>query len=241
MIISGAVSDRGIKKPVNQDRIINCVFSQEDRFLFLGAIFDGISSLKESEYVADRMARAFNFWFDNIQKWIDLEMMDEDAICSHLLDTLDELSAEIYEERIKGMHNGGTTASIILITGNIYHIYHIGDSKVFLIRNYEVTQITDDQKEWGEKQGVSRFFLSNYIGRSAECEYLHYVGELKLNDSLIYGSDGFFEKTSYSELQSLVSKIKNEKDVEQVLNEQVTILKERGEQDNISVGYIGVQ
>ena len=235
-IINGCVTDRGIKKPINQDRIINLLFEQNGHSLFLGGIFDGISSLKDSELVAEQVSNAFFQWFEQIKEWVNLDTVSLETLSCHLLDILDEVALNIYEDRNGGKYNGGTTASIILILDHDYVIHHIGDSKVFMQKQEELIQLTEDEKIWGERNGVARYFLANYIGKASECEHKTYSGHIVPGDSLYYGSDGFFGKTSYEELRLLDSNIFKNSDIERVLQGHIELLKTRGETDNISVG-----
>lgn len=235
-VINLSLSDRGIKKPVNQDRIINCLYEQNGHSLFLGGIFDGISSLKDSEYMAEQAANTFTEWFESLKEWVDLSAIDIETLGCHLLDVLDEVSDSIYEMRHGGEYNGGTTASIILILDNYYNVYHVGDSKVFLLRNQMATQLTEDQKRLGQVNGITRFFLPNYLGKNAECDYLKYYGWLEQNDALLYGSDGFFEELSNQELVLINMEIGDTNSAERVLKEYIEQLKQRGEKDNISIG-----
>ena len=235
-IIYGSRTDKGIKKPINQDRIINCIHTSGNHCLFLGGIFDGISSLKDSEYAAEYISDSFENWFAGIKGWIDLEHVDDEIICCHLLDVLEETALYIYDERQSGVRNGGTTASIILVIDCNYYIFHIGDSKVFLLRNQVVTQLTEDQKILGTVKGVTRYFLDNFIGKESECQYLKYYGILEEGDTILYGSDGFFNKLSSQELVLMNQEITDSKIATRVLEEYIEQVKAKGETDNISVG-----
>ncbi len=235
-IIYGCDTDIGIKKTVNQDRILSSLVTQESHYLFLGGIFDGISSLKDSEQVADLIKTRFQNWFEDYTSRIDLLQVDLETIGCHLLDTLDVIEAEIYNNRQSRECDGGSTASLIIILDSNYYIYHIGDSKLMLIRNGVVSQLTEDQKILGSANGVTRYFLGNYMGKDLECDYLKYEGHLEVGDCLLYGSDGFFERTSQEELLQLDEGILDEDSLQNNLIHHIEVLKARGETDNISAG-----
>lgn len=237
-VIEGCLSDRGIKKPMNQDRIISRILFQDDHYLLLAGIFDGISSLADSERVAELLKTSFEQWFDDVEVWVSLCDVDAEILCCHLLDVLDHVSSIIYEARIKGEYNGGSTASVILVLDEHYYIYHIGDSKVYLLRNGSVIQLTEDQVKIGQVQGVTRSFLANYVGRATDVEAAYYSGTISAGDTIIYGSDGFFQKLNLQELLLLDAQVEDKESLETVISTYVEDVKSRGETDNISVGVI---
>ncbi|MBE5909905.1 MAG: hypothetical protein E7276_01965 [Pseudobutyrivibrio sp.] len=239
-IINGCNTDVGIKKPVNQDRILSSLFVQDSHYLFLGGIFDGISSLKDSEQVADLIKSRFQNWFEDYTSRIDLSQVDMEIVGCHLLDTLDEVEEDIYNMRQNGECNGGSTATIILILDSIYNVFHLGDSKLVLVKNGSATQLTEDQTVLGSVNGITKYFLDNYMGKDVECDYLKYSGQLEIGDCLFYGSDGFFGKTLPEELLQLEQQITEQSSLDTVLSNHTEILKLRGETDNISVGVFKV-
>ena len=236
MIICGCKSDKGIKKSVNQDRIISCLHSQGYRQIFLGGIFDGVSALNDSELVAEMLKNEYVGWFDKMKSWVDLSSMDFETMCCHVADVLDETASEVYEKRKSKEISGASTASVILATEAEYYILHVGDSKVFLLREGNVSQLTEDQSMWGKVGDTYRMGLMNYIGRDIDCEFAGYSGKLNTGDMIIFGSDGFFNKLEYREMLELESEITENSKVEQVLDKYIDLIKNKGETDNISVG-----
>lgn len=78
---------------------------------------------------------------------------DPDAIKQLLSESASEASARIHDHGVSepALSGMGTTLTGMLVHGAYAHIVHIGDSRCYLIRDHEVTQLTRDHS-WLNEQ-----------------------------------------------------------------------------------------
>jgi protein phosphatase len=136
---------------------------------------------------------------------VDDVYSDSDHAISALLEAMKEANKNISETVAKfGYLAGmGTTMDAVLFTGDIANIAHIGDSRVYLLRDSELTQITKDHTfvqqlvDIGKITEEEAFYhpKRNVIMRvlgdtSDEPEFDIHQLEVKVGDRLLLCSDG---------------------------------------------------
>ncbi len=82
----------------------------------------------------------------------------------------------------------GTTLSVLFLEENIYRVYHIGDSKIFLIRNSNLIKLTEDQKVVKD----SKIYVKA-LGINWDLDILKKEGEICKGDIFLMFTDGFCE------------------------------------------------
>lgn len=144
------------------------------------------------------------------------------------------------EEEKQGM---GTTLDVLLIAGAEAFVAHVGDSRTYLLRNGQCSQITTDHtvaevlviegKLTAEEAAVSpmRTVLVNAIGVSAEVgvEMAHL--QLRRDDRLLVCSDGLHD---YFPSEDEIAEALAQGEPEQALKDMVEAAKDRGGHDNIT-------
>lgn len=140
-------------------------------------------------------------------------------------------------------HGMGTTLDVLLVAGAEAFVAHVGDSRTYLIRAGQCSQITTDHtvaevhviegKLTAEEAAVSpyRNVLVNAIGVSAEVgvEMAHL--QLQRGDILLVCSDGLHD---YFQSEDEIAEAMAGEDPEASLRAMVEQAKERGGHDNIT-------
>lgn len=140
-------------------------------------------------------------------------------------------------------HGMGTTLDVLLVAGAEAFVAHVGDSRTYLIRDGQCSQITTDHtvaevhviegKLTAEEAAVSpyRNVLVNAIGVSAEVgvEMAHL--QLQRGDMLLVCSDGLHD---YFQSEDEIAESMAGEDPEASLRAMVEQAKERGGHDNIT-------
>ncbi|MCR4907774.1 MAG: protein phosphatase 2C domain-containing protein [Lachnospiraceae bacterium] len=141
----------------------------------------------------------------------------------------------------------GTTATIAVTDGNELKLYHLGDSRAFLIHQGSIRQLTKDQtvetlkKDMGLSDRVveaDRHRLTEYLGadesmkgiRPVESEWIPFSD----GDSLILCTDGLYEGCSQRDMLFVIDRVEPAK----VASELVDLALSRGVRDNVTCAYI---
>ena len=147
----------------------------------------------------------------------------------------------LIESNCTGM---GTTLSMALIKDNAMYAGHVGDSRIYLIRDKEIKRLTEDHSLVAEliKNGsikpeeAKNHPQKNVITRALGTEYTLDVDvfryELKDGDYMLFCTDGLSNLVSESEI---MASIKNAKDIDEASEVLMDKAKEKGGFDNITV------
>lgn len=114
----------------------------------------------------------------------------------------------------------GTTLSVLIIKGDNYIIGHVGDSRIYLIRDGGIELLTEDQVTYkGERKYVSA------LGTSWNPNILIKQGDVKKGDIFLLVSDGMVDTLSDGEILALVGE-EVEKSAEMLLKRYIQTLPE---------------
>ncbi|HWN69780.1 MAG TPA: cyclic nucleotide-binding domain-containing protein [Haliangium sp.] len=145
----------------------------------------------------------------------------------------------------KGM---GTTLSMMLVCGRYAFVVHVGDSRVYLIRNGQMHQLTEDHSLVSEmlRQGIlsknnaESYPFANFVTRAVgiqpevEPDILHI--ELMDGDTYLLCSDGLTKHAGPNDLLAAIQS----NEIDQLPDVLVFMANEAGGQDNITAVVVGV-
>jgi serine/threonine protein phosphatase PrpC len=148
------------------------------------------------------------------------------------------------------LHGMGTTAVAAVILSNKLHVAHVGDSRMYLVRNGTITPVTEDHtlvnkmvhdglltKEQARNHPDSHI-LSRSVGVAPQVEVdSRKPITLIAGDKLLLCSDGLTGMVDDEEILMTLEAEKPQKAVEKLIR----MARERGGPDNISVIVAGVQ
>jgi PPM family protein phosphatase len=143
----------------------------------------------------------------------------------------------------------GTTASVLLIAGNHYLIGQVGDSRIYLMRDGTLSQITKDHSYVQEQVDAgfltpeqARYHpysnvITRCVGASPDVEPDTYHGEARTGDLFLVASDGLTGMVDDRRLgQLLGSRAEPERKVQALISEA----NGRGGLDNITAIIVEV-
>lgn len=165
-------------------------------------------------------------------------------------EAIQKACAEIYRlgQEDKGRRGMGTTLSMMLLSGTGAFIAHVGDSRVYLIREGEVHQLTVDHSLINEqlKRGVltkeeaRKAKYKNVITRAVGIQEQVRVDTLHLDvlpfDRFILCSDGLHGYLRQGDLEALLEA----GPVEQLPDRLIALANERGGKDNITAVFVDI-
>jgi protein phosphatase len=170
---------------------------------------------------------------------------------SRLAAIVREANAAVWDEaqgdpELKGM---GTTCTLVLLEGDELHIAHVGDSRAYLLRAGELTQVTEDHtlvnrmvregrlKPEEADRHPQRSIITRALGVDAEVE----VDELSLGveegDRFLLCSDGL---TSMIDFAALRDTLAHESAPQSAVDRLIELANEAGGEDNITVVLVDI-
>ena len=249
--VTGYVSSVGISKLVNQDSVCIRQARCHENNILMAVVCDGMGGMQEGEVASSTVVHAFYDWFEKRLPDI-MNDYSEERVVSDWKRMIVTINQQMCEYGIKNDIQLGTTLSVILIQGDgNYVIGHVGDSRIYEIRE-GVRMLTQDQSlvadearrgiiSWQEaKDDPRRNILLECIGVSEEINPMFTSGRLlKKRSYVLLCSDGFCHELSDKELsKNLGKQFTNSNDITKTLKNLEWLCEKRGEHDNITAALV---
>lgn len=267
---AGLATDKGIVKEINQDAMmLKVAMSKEFGRIAFGLVCDGCGGLSYGEIASASYVRRMEDWFYNELPGIltnedDTRKLDSSCVGSH--DPIElikgnwtyistQMNERLFEYGLTKHASVGTTVCMLIILGNEYLAMNIGDSRIYRYSNKKVSCITHDhsyvQKQLDEGNLTAeealdspmKSVLLQCVGAVGKVDPYFSRGVINKDESFLLCCDGFWRKTSQSDLDRLlsVSDDDTEDKITRNIKDHIEMLKESGENDNISAIIIRAQ
>jgi PPM family protein phosphatase len=140
----------------------------------------------------------------------------------------------------KGM---GSTVVIALLRHPILYISNVGDSRAYLMRDGDMTQLSYDQTLLNElcsttpmtAEEIERFphkhVLTMAVGTTERIKIQNYQGEVEVGDQILLCSDGLSGPVSDEDMKEILHESIT---VEEKVEKLIALAKERGGPDNVT-------
>lgn len=243
--LATAASDQGTTRSSNQDTIVlKHLLVENDEFL-MGIVCDGMGGLSKGELASATVIREFSTWFNEV-------------LVPHYSELNLEQIAEVWKERISDVnrrlnvysegHNlrlGTTFTGLLILQGQVL-IMQVGDSRAyhnaeslrqittdqsFVQREVELGHLTPEQARVDRRRNI----LLQCIGSKTEPVPQVILEPVKKGFYLLC-SDGFYHELSSEEVNGALNpdELTGKDEMQRRLLEMISVVKNRGERDNIS-------
>lgn len=131
-----------------------------------------------------------------------------------------------------------TTFSALIIKSHTAHIFHAGDSRIYLLRDGELECLTNDHRYIRGSES----YLTRALGISSRLELDYRSIKVKLGDRFILTTDGVHETLSHKELLSLLNndETSDTASLENSAKALTNIALNQGSDDNLSCLIVDV-
>lgn len=253
MFLGNAVTNAGNVKEVNQDSLTLKIAKTRHGLVCLAVVCDGLGGLDCGELASSTVIRAFEKWFINNMFLIE-GVQTEDVIERAWKELLFFVNKKIIDYGKEKNIRLGTTVTAVLFIQNKYYAVHVGDSRLYRIKQ-TVQQLTRDhtviEQEKGtdaktEVLGLSSQYSSNVlwqcVGVTEDLKPDFLVGEIEVGVSYLICSDGFRHVITNKEIWERCNAQNNatDTDIKDNLEYLIALNMERGERDNISAILVTV-
>jgi len=204
------LTDKGKVRKINED-YANALINPFGNVLMMVA--DGMGGAQKGEVASKNLVKYITNEFLSLEK----EFKNEKAMSKWVYKVVKEANSKIYlkansDEKFKGM---GTTLSLVLLVKDKLLTAQIGDSRVYLLIDNNLTQITEDQtyvnyliKSKGMPKEIAnthpkRHELTNALGTKS-----HLNVDINIRDyhheRILICSDGLYNNVPESDLASII-------------------------------------
>ncbi len=137
-------------------------------------------------------------------------------------------------------HNGlVTTFSSVVMKSNTAHIFHVGDSRIYLFRDDKLTLLTRDHVRAGVG---SQTFITRALGMDNTVNIDYQTLPIKQGDWFLLTTDGVHDFNSHHEIQTQCFELVNNQSLtpEVAAKQLGNLAFKNGSTDNISALFVGV-
>jgi protein phosphatase len=127
------------------------------------------------------------------------------------------------------------TLSALILKQQEAHVFHVGDSRIYRIRDHEIELLTHDHRVWLSSR---EHYLSRALGADYRIEIDYRNIELKEKDIFLLMTDGVYEFVTDQQLLDLILV---DADLNQLAKAFVEKALEQGSDDNLSFQVIHVE
>ena len=153
--------------------------------LTIAVLCDGVGSAEEGAQAAKKVTQHIITNFKNIPKTWSIEKAIKSFITS--------INQILYAQSIQDYERPElvTTVTVAVIKGNRLYGANVGDSRIYLLRDNSLTQLSHDHNEEGMDN-----VLTDAIGINNEVEIFYFENNVHKNDKVLLCSDGLYSLMS---------------------------------------------
>jgi len=240
-IVSCGITDVGLKRGHNED---NYLINEE---LNLYVVADGMGGHAGGEYASAIAVNTCEEVVTSLEaEGVSIDTDDPVEITRHKLSQSIRLAGRRIFEKAKEQpeyHGMGTTVVAVLMRQTNAYIAHVGDSRVYLMREGEISQVTEDHSLIAEKirHGLitpeeaknhkMRNVITRSLGYQEDVEVDMSVRAVRRGDHFLLCSDGLSGLVEDEEMQKAMLEMRPQAAARML----VELACERGGDDNITV------
>lgn len=240
-------TDKGIRKPNNEDALVIRTASTVRGPLLMAAVCDGVGGMDRGELASSMTVRALSEWFDEKLPLFLCDGFDFVMLRSGLEFAILQINRSLQEQANRSGGRMGTTVTMLILFEGRCVTVNVGDSRTYAIGD-TIRQLTKDQSlvqreidlghlaEADAEKDQRRNVLLQCLG--ATPKVVPDIREWADGPGAIYllCSDGFRHALTPAELRDELSAnaAKGEEAMFRTLESMAKRCMERGETDNIT-------
>ena len=236
-------SDVGQRRKVNED---TAGYFESKNNIPLMMVCDGIGGHNAGEVASSMALMTIG------QAWKKMELDDIEEIYQWLIHKIEEANNDILlrSTQYEDLYGMGTTLVAACVIGNQLMIANVGDSRAYVLRNFQLKQLTEDQSlvnallKSGEitpeeaENHPNKNIVTQSLGVTSAVEIDFVRMTVKDEDILLLCSDGLSDMLSLEEIRNVMN---HYSDIEKQVEKAVEAANEAGGRDNITVAIAKIQ
>jgi len=197
------------------------------------ALADGISSSDVSDIASKISVNSFlEDYYCTSQTW---------SVKKSASRILTATNSWLYSQTKKSIHSSNKdkgyicTLSSLILKSTTAHIFHLGDSRIYRIRDKKIEQLSQDHRLWVSSD---KSYLSRAMGMDSQLTIDYDSIPIEKNDIFILSTDGVYE---YLEDNFLLDNLeKYENDYEKLAKFFVDTALKNGSNDNLTIQIVRI-
>jgi serine/threonine protein phosphatase PrpC len=230
----GQYSDRG-RKDTNQDFHGACI-PGEPQLSSKGiaiALADGVSSSTVSRVAAEATVKGFlEDYYCTSPAWSVRKSAQR-----VLMAVNSWLFAQTRQSQFRYDKGRGyvCTLSAVVIKSTTAHVFHVGDARVYRLRDGALEQLTEDHRLWVSQE---KSYLSRALGINSQLEIDYQALKVERGDVFYFATDGVHEFVSRDLVMQLIAE--HREDLDAAAKHIVNEAYERGSTDNLTAQVVRI-
>jgi protein phosphatase len=234
-----AGTDKGLIRETNEDSCNIIRDSRNDIYAFI--IADGMGGHNCGEIASGTAVEYISAYFED-HAGDFLSAADRGAALKELVQ---DANSQVWEKSLESPEtNGmGTTLTMAVVAGDTATVAHVGDSRLYLVREGRLQQVTNDHsyiEELVRKGTLTREEADNHpgrniitraIGSSPELEVDIFSLTMLINDILVLCTDGLTNMVGEDE----IGETAQSNDPEAACKQLIEAANRNGGEDNVTV------
>ncbi len=230
----GQYSDKG-RKQINQD--FHGVFVPEGPQLtskgIAIALADGISSSDVGQVASQATITGFlDDYYCTSEAW---------SVKKSAHQVLSATNSWLYSQTQQGQHRFDKdkgyvcTLSAMIIKSTTAHLFHLGDSRIYRLRDDTLEKLTNDHRLWVSKE---KSYLSRAMGINARLEIDYDSFQIDKGDVFLFVTDGIYEFVHSKFMSQVINEQRGNLDLAAKLIAEQAL--EQSSDDNLTVQIVSV-
>lgn len=230
----GQHSDKG-GKDLNQD-FHGAMVPSEPQLSLKGAaiaLADGISSSRVSQVASETAVKSFldDYFCTSEAASVKQSALQVIAATNSWLHNLTQQSQYRYDKELGYV----CTLSALIIKSTTAHILHVGDARVYHLRNDNMEQLTEDHRHWINK---TESLLSRALGIHTSLDVDYITRDVQQGDVFILATDGVYEFISNEVIKNIIEHCEN--DLDRAAKDIIAQAYKKGSSDNLTIQIVRV-
>ena len=191
---------------------------------------DGMSGSEAAKIASDTCVKGFlTDYYDTPESWSVRHSAEQ--VLGSLNRWLYSQGQSLYLART-GMIS---TFSALVLKSGTGHMFHVGDSRIYRLRDGDLEQLTRDHRI---QAGADKSYLARGMGAEPDLEVDYRKIALEEGDIFLLATDGVYEFVAANDMVRLVAE--NENDLDKAAEQLAGIAYEQGSNDNLTCQYVRI-
>lgn len=243
-----SLTDVGKKREKNEDGYFSAVNNYNGVDIGIFIVADGMGGYEKGEFASESAIKCVRKCLKDYIKDFDLKSISLKTVQHFIQSSIEFANLVIYENTQKGK-NMGTTMVLGIIYENNVIFGNVGDSRAYIIRDDQITQITKDNSyvqhlieeglisEQEARNHRDKNKITKAVGFEESINVDFYDLKIQKNDRILLCSDGLTSMVTDEKIKQIIN---SNDDIKISSHELLNEANNNGGKDNITITLVEI-